>query len=140
MEALNLSLNSLHMPEASAATTLTSSSHNHLALIQCPALHVDEAQRTLWRLAQLFAVDQRSSSESESGRNVELSVHFSQTAHHVHDILIGGGFDVLEDRWGPSGLAEGGARLEWQDAWTLWVEKEYPRAFSVQPSIQSGQS
>ncbi|PWN23837.1 hypothetical protein BCV69DRAFT_279748 [Microstroma glucosiphilum] len=92
---------------------LDSSATSPLALTQSPALHVDEAQRTLWRLAQLFA--------GEGQRS--LSLHFSRTAYHVHDILIGGGHEVFEDRWGPSGLGGASGGLEWQGAWDIWWQE-----------------
>lgn len=98
---------------ALGAAHLDASSHSPLALSQSPALHVDEAQRTLWRLAQLFAGEEQQS----------LSLHFSRTAYHVHDVLIGGGYEVFEDRWGPSGLGDGSGGLEWQGAWDLWWQE-----------------
>lgn len=104
LDALAAALDSAHLDAASEPA---------LALSQSPALHVDEAQRTLWRLAQLFADEQQRS----------LSLHFSRTAYHVHDILIGGGCEVFEDRWGPSGLGDGSGGLEWQGAWDIWWQE-----------------
>lgn len=89
-----------------------------LALEVVPALHVDEDQRTLWRIAELLAhLDER-----------DLSLIFSRTAHHTHQILIGGGADVFQDRWGPV-TAEEAKSLEWLSAWNIWTE-------SLGPSVQ----
>ncbi|PWN30825.1 hypothetical protein BDZ90DRAFT_229822 [Jaminaea rosea] len=88
-----------------------------IALTQCPALHVDEAQRTLWRISQLYLLSPSSSSHSH-----HLSLVWSRTAYWVHSILIGGGYDVFRDRWGPTS-AEEEESLEWKEAWRLWNDE-----------------
>lgn len=80
-----------------------------ISLLQAPALHVDEAQATLWRLAQLFAAT-----------HSNLSLVWSQTAYWTHEILIAGGCNVFRDRWGPTNAHED-QTLEWKDAWNLWT-------------------
>ncbi|CAO1625986.1 unnamed protein product [Parajaminaea phylloscopi] len=86
-------------------------SHAELPLVQAPALHVDEAQATLWRLSQLLA---------SSGHH-HKSLLWSRAAYWVHSVLIGGGVKVFTDRWGPTN-AEEERTLEWKQAWDLWKQ------------------
>lgn len=85
------------------------------ALSQAPALDVDEAQRTLWRISQLFL-------SSPALNSPRLSLLWSRTAYWTHDILIGGGYAVFRDRWGPTSEQEEES-LEWKEAWRLWDEE-----------------
>lgn len=95
---------------ATAAMSLSAPSPH--AIVEAPAIHVDEAQRTIWRIAQILLC-------SATPSRPELSLVWSRTASHVHEILIGGGLHVLKDRWGPTNAKEE-ATLEWLDAWNLW--------------------
>lgn len=97
------------LDESLQALSLDSST---LALFEAPAIHVDEAQRTIWRIAQVFYATSQP----------HLSLVWSKTAYDIHDILIGGGTGVFKDRWGPTNESEQ-ATLEWLDAWNLWERK-----------------
>ncbi|CAO1613704.1 unnamed protein product [Jaminaea pallidilutea] len=96
------------------------SAHLPVALLRVPALHVDEAQRSVWRLAQLLL---------ESDRFADGARVWAQTAYWIHEILIGGGYEVFRDRWGPTSEKEE-QTLEWKEAWDLWVAKGFKEDLS----------
>ncbi|CAO1629020.1 unnamed protein product [Sympodiomycopsis kandeliae] len=98
----------------SSSTSLDSLTVEDMAITESPAIHVDEAQRTIWRLSQTFLY---------SG-NQNSSLQWSHTAYNVHDILIGGGISVFKDRWGPTNEQERNT-LEWIQAWDLWERNQH---------------
>lgn len=93
--------------------SLVSQNLSQLPLEQAPALDVDEAQVTLWRLAELFA----------KRKLTAVSGLWSRAAYWTHSILIGGGLTVFKDRWGPTS-AEEEKTLEWKRAWDLWAAEK----------------
>lgn len=97
----------------------TTSCSSDTALLQSPALHVDEAQRTLWRLSQLFLSRDPAVEGATPLAPEAASMVFSRTAYRVHEVLIGGGLTVFRDRWGPVNEQEA-QTLAWKDAWNLW--------------------